>query len=494
MLSLVFFFIFNFSAYANVVSDALDQAQDHFYSEEYESALKILLDESLAGNLQANYLIGEVYFMKDNIKATEYYIKAAKLGNTDAMNKLGSIYSYEWLDQPEDYDKARYWWEKAIENENYEGAVDLSRFYFSDLEDYDRSLSFIKELNMKQFDNELLQRHVYYYLGLHYKHGKGVKQDISKAEINFKKAIVYGAEDMYGKICEMYSNEKFNHLDSKRALSCYLEFNNRSEYSNFDVEIAHLEKEIEYADVNNSFEMPADEKLHNSLVGIWRLEMDYESFRTKKLLEFDANGSFSLHSDMESTYGRQTSHQQGAWLIKDKVIITKIEEPSIYKGRDGVKRLIGGLSNSHLLINLLVERHVYQRVAELSIKEKELAMMVTPVNDMEISELILGKWSGKLEVGISEIDTVTEYRKDGSFQITGSYSDPSEDLSIKVSGTWIAEEGFIVQQLLKAIPEEILEDGSEVRIKVINIGSNQFKYYDVDSGITVSDNRLNQEE
>ncbi|MEE9422124.1 MAG: tetratricopeptide repeat protein [Gammaproteobacteria bacterium] len=490
ILAFVLFFIFNLPAYANDVSGVLDQAQEYFDSEEYEAALNILLDKNLANDPQANYLVGEIYFLEENIKAVRYYIKAAKLGNTDAMNQLGSIYSYEWLNQQEDHEKARYWWEKAVENKNYEGAVDLSRFYYSDLEDYVRSLAFIKELKSKNIDDELLQRHIYFYLGQHYKYGKGVNQNISKAELNFKKAIVYGSENIYGKICEMHSNEKFNHLDIQRALACYRDFNNQSEYSNFDVEIAHLEKEIEYADVNNSFEIPTDDKLHNSLVGIWRLEMDHESFRTKKLLIFDINGRFSLHSDMISTYGRQTSHQQGAWFIKNKRILTKIEEPSIYKGREGVKRLIGGLTNSHLLINLLVERHVYERVTVLSEKEKELAMMLEPINDMEISELIVGKWSGKLEVGFSEIDTVTEYRKDGSFQATGSYSDLSEGLSFEVSGTWVAEEGFIVQQLLKAKPEEMLEDGNEVRIKVINIGSDHFKYYDVDSGLTVLDNRL----
>jgi len=91
------------------------------------------IEESIKGNNQALFFLGEMYQIgvgtKINIKKAEYYyLISAKKGFKDAQSQLGYIYENDWVDISKDLTKAKYWYLKAAKQGDEFAIEQLKKF------------------------------------------------------------------------------------------------------------------------------------------------------------------------------------------------------------------------------------------------------------------------------------------------------------------------------------------------------------------------------
>ncbi|KAK3826426.1 MAG: hypothetical protein J3R72DRAFT_528604 [Linnemannia gamsii] len=91
------------------------------HSQNYNEALRCLLQAANQGHSSAQYKLGEMYengdiLDQDPSKAEEWYQKAGNQGNINAQRKLGFMYKHgHGVGVPKDYAKAQEWFKKAAE-------------------------------------------------------------------------------------------------------------------------------------------------------------------------------------------------------------------------------------------------------------------------------------------------------------------------------------------------------------------------------------------
>lgn len=133
---------------------------------------------------QQGIKIGE----KDPQKANELYLRAAALGNTEAMNRLGYCYDYG-IGVPESPGMAAVWYRKAADLGNSKAAYNLGVCYYHG-SGVSRSLENAIELYKKAADLGFSK--AIHSLGLFYLNGEGVPKDTIKAAELFQKAADLG--------------------------------------------------------------------------------------------------------------------------------------------------------------------------------------------------------------------------------------------------------------------------------------------------------------
>jgi Sel1 repeat len=125
---------------------------------------------------------------QDYGKARGWYEKAAEKGNDFAMNNLGVIYG-NGLGVPQDYGKARGWYEKAADKGNDLAMNNLGWFYQNGWgvpQDYGKARGWYEKAADK--GNDLAMNN----LGVIYGNGLGVPQDYGKARGWYEKAAGKG--------------------------------------------------------------------------------------------------------------------------------------------------------------------------------------------------------------------------------------------------------------------------------------------------------------
>ena len=209
----------------------LDLAIFFHDASDYENEMKYLKIMSTSNPLYSSdrmCRMGELYYMgngviQDHNKAFELFTKAAEAAefpNQNAMKRLADCYRYG-RGTPQNFEKAEYWLQKAIEKgnddaekivqlnrgvmlmskEDYEGAYECFKSSQGDQDpktlfcygmmcyngiqaqkDYNKAFELFKEAA------ELLNIDAMNMLSSCYRHGKGVTRDIEKAEYWLKKA------------------------------------------------------------------------------------------------------------------------------------------------------------------------------------------------------------------------------------------------------------------------------------------------------------------
>ena len=105
--------------------------QDAENSGDYNSAINFYLkarDED--NNADVNFRLGWCYdSINDLVKAYPYYLKAANLGNTWAMNNLSVLY-FNGKGVSQDYAKGREWLQQAVNNGNEHARYWMGRYIF----------------------------------------------------------------------------------------------------------------------------------------------------------------------------------------------------------------------------------------------------------------------------------------------------------------------------------------------------------------------------
>jgi hypothetical protein len=144
-------------------------------------------DAKAINNLGSQYQMG-FGVPQDYGKAREWYEKAAEKGNADAMNNLGLLYQNGW-GVPQDYGKAREWYEKAADKGHALAMNNLGWLYQNGWgvpQDYGKA----REWYEKAADNgdDFAMNN----LGGLYQNGWGVPQDYGKAREWYEKAADKG--------------------------------------------------------------------------------------------------------------------------------------------------------------------------------------------------------------------------------------------------------------------------------------------------------------
>lgn len=92
-----------------------------------------LVQAAEAGDAEAMYSIGELYYYGDGVEqdyaqAMAWYQKAAELGDAKAMNNIGALYYNGWGVRA-DRAQAKEWFQRAADAGNELAKENLAKFY-----------------------------------------------------------------------------------------------------------------------------------------------------------------------------------------------------------------------------------------------------------------------------------------------------------------------------------------------------------------------------
>jgi TPR repeat protein len=124
---------------------------------------------------------------QDYVKAREWYENAAAKGSSSAMKSLGMLYE-EGRVVPKDYAKAREWYEKAVaESGNADAMIRLGLQYENVYQDYAKAREWYEKAaaDKDNFRAAVAMRN----LALLYENAHGVPQDYAKAREWYEKAF-----------------------------------------------------------------------------------------------------------------------------------------------------------------------------------------------------------------------------------------------------------------------------------------------------------------
>ena len=179
-------------------ADLLKQGMDYYEGKKVEQdqqkAFELFVKAAELGNMQALYNAGLMYnngqgVEKDDAKAAECYQKAADAGHLDAQNRLA--YSYlNGFGVEQDDDKAYFWYKKAADAGSALGMDNLGLLY-----DYGRGVEQDSEQAVSWYKKaaELGESDAMNNLGFSYENGRGVEQDYEKAAEWYRKAAEVGS-------------------------------------------------------------------------------------------------------------------------------------------------------------------------------------------------------------------------------------------------------------------------------------------------------------
>lgn len=162
------------------------------------------------GNVEANYLIGKMYFEgvcveNDNEIAADWYKKAAEKDYADAQNMLAKMY-FEGIGVQQDYDKSAKWALKALEFNDYtESLYVLSMMYLSGMgvpKDDDKAVEMYSKYKNITIPQAMVE------IGNMYYKGEGVAQNIKDAKSLWQKAADQGDNEAANLLKKLEQEEK----------------------------------------------------------------------------------------------------------------------------------------------------------------------------------------------------------------------------------------------------------------------------------------------
>jgi uncharacterized protein len=145
------------------------------------------------GNVGASYMLGLLYncgvgVPQDYVKAREWYERAAAAGNSVAMSNIGILY-YNGRGAPQDYAKAREWYEKAADAGNARAMSNIGILYYGGYgvaQDYAKAREWYEK--GAAAGNAIAMSNI----GALYESGTGVAQDYVQARTWYEKSARAG--------------------------------------------------------------------------------------------------------------------------------------------------------------------------------------------------------------------------------------------------------------------------------------------------------------
>ncbi len=114
-----------------------DEGHQAYEAKDYETAMRELLPEAEADNVEAQYLIGHMYYKgrgvdEDYEKAVVWYRRAAELGHAPAQYRLGNRYAKgQGVDESDE--EALKWYRQAADQCYAKAMKHMAKHYFEGL-------------------------------------------------------------------------------------------------------------------------------------------------------------------------------------------------------------------------------------------------------------------------------------------------------------------------------------------------------------------------
>ena len=171
-----------------------------------EEDLQMLHTQAAQGDALGQFGLGRLYDFgrgvpQDYVKARQWYEKAAAQGNADAQFKLGFLYDFGH-GVPKNYAKAWQWYEQAAAQGHPWAQFKLGALY-----DFGRGVPQDYVKARQWYERAAAQRNgmAQSNLGLMYAYGYGVPQDYAKARQWFEKAAAQGDASAQNELGLLYS-------------------------------------------------------------------------------------------------------------------------------------------------------------------------------------------------------------------------------------------------------------------------------------------------
>ncbi|RIB05600.1 hypothetical protein C2G38_2047481, partial [Gigaspora rosea] len=175
------------------------------------------LDPEQLRTLGYNYQHG-IGVEKDEKKAFEYYIKAAELGNSDAMNDLFLCYYYG-IGVERNYQKSFEYCKRSADLGNAHGMCSVGNCYMYGYgvdQDYNKAFEYYKKSANMSVDAAM------YNAARCYRNGTGTKRDIQSANYRFRK---YKSLLITNKSSDHINPELKKILDDERFKLSWIDYN-----------------------------------------------------------------------------------------------------------------------------------------------------------------------------------------------------------------------------------------------------------------------------
>lgn len=185
--------------YALLVAVGLACFNNHAFAEETlsQEQLESVKQKANAGDIDLQRELGIVYqfgkmgVQKDPFEAKEWYEKAVKQGDTDAMINLGNMYQ-NGDGVPQDYAKAKELLETAANK-----GVAMAQYNMGIMYEYGKGIpkNYTKAIEWYKKAANQGDGDSYNKLGIQYKYGKDVPKNDTKAKEYFKQACLHKSMD-----------------------------------------------------------------------------------------------------------------------------------------------------------------------------------------------------------------------------------------------------------------------------------------------------------
>ena len=184
-----YFIVFGISAQTTNFKEDYKEADQYHNLKKYDLALPLYKKVAEQGSVHAQFNVGTYYLLglgitKNHYQAINWFKKAAKQGHIRAQYNLGELY----ISYMKDIEKGVYWLEKAAKSGYGAAQTNLGITYY-DRGEYNKAADWFFKAVQKQIPE------AYYYMGLMYQKGHGVKRSKSDAKYCYKKACDLGDDD-----------------------------------------------------------------------------------------------------------------------------------------------------------------------------------------------------------------------------------------------------------------------------------------------------------
>ena len=190
---------------------------------------------------------------KNPEKAFGYFIKATKFNDKYSSRALGWSFQYG-CGTKININKAKKYYLKAAEMGEVEAIANLGYLYSSDKENYnpEQSIMFLKHAIEKNPEHKFAN----FFIGLNYYNGIGVKKNIKKAIKHFERAAEYGVTPARNELMNIYLDSHLNGSikDAKAKYFYWRDFKyvNQNENNEGIIEKPDAENVVQYSQIARS--------------------------------------------------------------------------------------------------------------------------------------------------------------------------------------------------------------------------------------------------
>ena len=136
-------------------------------------------------------LLTKAFYKGDRIGALYQLRKMAKENVPAAFAELGNLYEMGGPGFEQDFEKAKYWYGRAIEDaDDIEGYIGMARLYY-----FGKGvpIDYKKALEYYLIAEEINEPVAFFAIGRMYRLGQGVEKNISKAKEYYRRGVHFGS-------------------------------------------------------------------------------------------------------------------------------------------------------------------------------------------------------------------------------------------------------------------------------------------------------------